>query len=267
MPGGVLATSGEVGKASEEACGVLTVSNKIAPAAPKRRARGGKASRARRLENFRQHKAAAPAAAPAIKWEQLAHGLLRQQRATLRDGARAAWVRMRAARAKIGAAVRSAWRCRSLEITGIYIERDGVRQYVTGEKVAPLSRRDVYILSRAADRVWWSWNYFGFNEFDPESDRFYRHVRDWLRMETDDGAPHWVHSLRAVQAEQDSEYSSDEDECTSDQDDRGPAYESDDDDGYDRIANDDLDALMRCFDDEDAALIALARHLESLPPA
>mmetsp|Transcript_14950 Transcript_14950/g.42888 ORF Transcript_14950/g.42888 Transcript_14950/m.42888 type:complete len:213 (+) Transcript_14950:283-921(+) len=106
MPGGVLATSGEVGKASEEACGVLTVSNKIAPAAPKRRARGGKAgSRARRLENFRQHKAAAPAAAPAIKWEQLAHGLLRQQRATLRDGARAAWVRMRAARAKIGAAV------------------------------------------------------------------------------------------------------------------------------------------------------------------
>ena len=111
MPGGVLATSGEVGKASEEACGVLTVSNKIAPAAPKRRARGGKASRARRLENFRQHKAAAPAAAPAIKWEQLAHGLLRQQRATLRDGARAAWVRMRAARAKIGAAVRSAWRC------------------------------------------------------------------------------------------------------------------------------------------------------------
>ena len=55
MPGGVLATSGEVGKASEEACGVLTVSNKIAPAAPKRRARGGKASRARRLENFRQH--------------------------------------------------------------------------------------------------------------------------------------------------------------------------------------------------------------------
>ena len=105
MPGGVLATSGEVGKASEEACGVLTVSNKIAPAAPKRRARGGKASRARRLENFRQHKAAAPAAALAIKWEQLAHGLLRQQRATLRDGARAAWVRMRAARAKIGAAV------------------------------------------------------------------------------------------------------------------------------------------------------------------
>ena len=61
-------------------------------------------------------------------------------------------------------------------------------------------------------------------------------------------------ALRAVQAEQDSEYSSDEDECTSDQDDRGPAYESDDDDGYDRIANDDLDALMRCFDDEDAAL-------------
>ena len=100
MPGGVLATSGEVGKASEEACGVLTVSNKIAPAAPKRRARGGKASRARRLENFRQHKAAAPVAAPAIKWEQLAHGLLPQQRATLRDGARAAWVRMRAARAK-----------------------------------------------------------------------------------------------------------------------------------------------------------------------
>ena len=38
-------------------------------------------------------------------------------------------------------------------------------------------------------------------------------------------------------------------------------------DGYDRIANDDLDALMRCFDDEDAALIALARHLESLPTA
>ena len=105
MPGGVLATSGEVGKASEEACGVLTVSNKIAPAAPKRRARGGN-SRARRLENFRQHKVAAPAAAPAIKWEQLAHGLLRQQRATLRDGARAAWVRICAPPAR-----RSARRC------------------------------------------------------------------------------------------------------------------------------------------------------------
>ena len=99
MPGGVLATSGEVGKASEEACGVLTVSNKIAPAAPKRRARGGKAGAAARAGS---RKAAAPAAAPAIKWEQLAHGLLRQQRATLRDGARAAWVRMRAARAKLG---------------------------------------------------------------------------------------------------------------------------------------------------------------------
>ena len=48
MPGGVLATSGEVGKASEEACGVLTVSNKIAPAA----IRGVRA-----------------AARPAIKWE------------------------------------------------------------------------------------------------------------------------------------------------------------------------------------------------------
>ncbi|EOD19785.1 hypothetical protein EMIHUDRAFT_361443, partial [Emiliania huxleyi CCMP1516] len=105
-PGGVLATSGEVGKASEEACGVLAVSNKIAPVAPKRRARGGKASCAHRLENFRQHKAAAPAAAPAIKWEQLAHGLLRQQRATLRDGARAAWVRMRAARDRRGGAER-----------------------------------------------------------------------------------------------------------------------------------------------------------------
>ncbi|EOD41870.1 hypothetical protein EMIHUDRAFT_349290, partial [Emiliania huxleyi CCMP1516] len=103
MPGGVLATSGEVGKASEEAYGVLTVSSKIASAAPKRRARGGKASRARRLENFRQHKAAAPAAAPAIKWEQLAHGLLRQQRATLRDGARAAWVPARRSARRYGA--------------------------------------------------------------------------------------------------------------------------------------------------------------------
>ncbi|EOD24379.1 hypothetical protein EMIHUDRAFT_367732, partial [Emiliania huxleyi CCMP1516] len=94
MPGGVLATSGEVGKASEEACGVLTVSNKIAPAAPKRRARGGKAgSRARRLE----------------KGCGTCGCSCDQQRATLRDGARAAWVRMRAARAKIGAAVRSAW--------------------------------------------------------------------------------------------------------------------------------------------------------------
>ena len=78
---------------------------------------------------------------------------------------------------------------------------------------------------RAPPTAWWSWNYFGFNEFDPEGDRFYRHVRDWLRMETDDGAPHWVHSLCRTG-------------CTSDQDDRGPAYESDDDDGYDRIAND-----------------------------
>ena len=73
---------------------MLTVSNKIAPAA----IRGVRA-----------------AARPAIKWERSpTHGLLRQQRVTLRDGARAAWVRMRAARAKIGAAVRSAWRCRSL---------------------------------------------------------------------------------------------------------------------------------------------------------
>ncbi|EOD19186.1 hypothetical protein EMIHUDRAFT_243194 [Emiliania huxleyi CCMP1516] len=75
----------------------------------------------------------------------------------------------------------------------------------------------------------------------------------------------WVHSLRAVQAEQDSEYSSDEDECTSDQDDRGPAYESDDDDGYDRIANDDLDALMRCFDDERRCRAYRARASPRVP--
>jgi len=107
MPGGVLATSGEVGKASEEAYGVLTVSNKIASAAAAcaRRQSGVRAAARPAAARAGSRKAAAPAAAPAIKWEQLAHGLLRQQRATLRDGARAAWVRMRAARAKIGAAV------------------------------------------------------------------------------------------------------------------------------------------------------------------
>ena len=41
-------------------------------------------------------------------------------------------------------------------------------------------------------------------------------------------------------------YSSDEDECTSDQDDRGPAYESDDDDGYDRSASQTTTSMRSC---------------------
>ena len=212
MLGRGLATTGEVDKDFEEESGVLTESTNIAPAVQKGHGRGGKASRERRLETYRQSKAAAAATVPAApaaayserlaaKWERLAQGLSRQHRATLRDGAEAAWVRTRAARMKIRAVFRLAWRSRSLDITGIESRWAGEGQFVTGQKVAPLSRRDVWGLSRAVHFMQVCWNRDSDIRFDPEHRFFYRHTLDWLRRPTEDGQPSHVHTHRAIDAE------------------------------------------------------------------
>ena len=72
--------------------------------APKRKARGGKASRARRLEKFQELRSATPAAA-AVPWARLVYGKLRQHRAKRHDDAQDAWIRTRRARVKIRAAL------------------------------------------------------------------------------------------------------------------------------------------------------------------
>jgi len=118
MPGGVLATSGEVGKASEEACGVLTVSNKIAP--PRRqsgvRARGGKASQPR--APARELPAAQGCGACGCSCDQVGAARPRPLASATRDSARrrasglgAHARRPREARWRCGA---RGWRCRSL---------------------------------------------------------------------------------------------------------------------------------------------------------
>lgn len=191
-------------------------------AAPKRKARGGKASRARRLEKFQELRSATPAAA-AVPWARLVYGKLRQHRAKRHDDAQDAWIRTRRARVKIRAALWHTWTRRSLEASQLQIRLswcDSGRQ-PTGELLAPLSLRDVWIMSRAALFM------KQLNVLDPDheladptGDRYYRHVLDWLREPTDEGYPHWEHTTRADDAWNLAEYGeSSEGGCyTSDED-------------------------------------------------
>ena len=68
--------------------------------APRRRARGGKASRAKRLEKFQELRATT-IAAPAVAWARFTYGALRQHRANRHDDVQDAWICARRARAKI----------------------------------------------------------------------------------------------------------------------------------------------------------------------
>ena len=209
-----------------EVHGVLAESTNIAPSSSRRKARGGKASRARRLEKY--HQVATPAtpavpATPTANWERLVRDRLRQLRANLRDDAKAAWMRLRLTRSKICAAAWKAWTCRSLETKGLDIWKGADRQFVTGEELAPLSRRDVWILTRAVSLMMANQARDPYdNIFDPEGPRYYRHVLDWLRVPAEGEShnsvqtdhmilyPHWIHTQRIE--DMDMEYTSDEDD-------------------------------------------------------
>jgi flagellar biosynthesis regulator FlaF len=88
-------------------------------------------------------------------------------------------------------------------------------QELTGEVLAPLSRRDIWILTRVVGLM------IAAQASDPHDDiydpmrlRYYRTTLDWLRVPTDDGDPHWLHTQMIEEAEMDesSAYTSDEDD-------------------------------------------------------
>lgn len=140
-----------------------------------RRARGGKGSRARRLEKFNESVKAA------ARWSQITQAALRQHRAKLRDSAVHAETHLRSAREKIRRAVWQAWTRRSLTIMGprFYDESFGVWQPMRGDTLAPLSRRDMWVMkhaARLAKHVYIS---------EPYEPRSHRHVFDWLCMGDD----------------------------------------------------------------------------------
>jgi len=203
----------------EERGALLESNNTNTLAAPRRRARGGQTSRARRLQKYQESKATAPAtpATSTALWNKLTRGILRKTRAKLRDGVRAAWARACQHRAKIRAAVWREWTARSLETTGIDMWLEDECQFVTGKAVAPLSRRDVWILSRALYFVVKNQQRDPYDDtFSPEGIRYYRHVLDWLRVPTDNMEPHFFHTASVVRDEN-SAYTSDEDDgCASD---------------------------------------------------
>ena len=72
-------------------------------------------------------------------------------------------------------------------------------RFVTGEALAPLSRRDVRILSRAVFFMVKNQLRDPHDDtFHPESIRYYRHVLDWLRVPTDNMEPHFFHTAAVV---------------------------------------------------------------------
>jgi len=197
----------------------------------RRRARGGKGSRARRLENYQHTKAAANAQGSVAAWALLVQGALRQHRANQRDNAREAWARACRARAKLRAAAWQAWTCRSLETDGLDVCVQGVHVFDTGQALAPLSRRDMWILTRAARlmleimmKQFARDPSFSDESLDPTSWRFCRHPLDWLRVSSRAG-PHWIHTHRALdRAEQSTSDEDDCDEYPSEQDNRRSEY-------------------------------------------
>ena len=234
----------EVVGSKDDPCGVLLESN-INLVAPQRKARGGKASRARRLEKHQQAKATTPPAAPmtsTTRWERLAQGLVCQHRANLREDIKAAGKRIQVARAKIRAAFWRAWTCRSLETTGVTVQRDAMDwQLVTGEALTPLSRRDMWILTRAEFLMKENQSRDPHDDiFHPERHRYARHVLDWLRVPADDMEPHFRHTeqvWRGEEVECAGKHTSEKDDvcCAPDScypSDYDPYYTSDEDDEY-----------------------------------
>ena len=184
--------------------------------------RGGKGSRARRLQNFQKEQAKR-----AAKWLPLTTGVLRQERAKLRDGVHAAWLHLASAREKVRRASWRAWTSRSLNIQGPdnYLEHSDLPIPARGTALAPVSRRDMWLLGRAVTlgkHVPEIYRRAGGLGYDA-----HRHVLDWLRVEqqSERGVfPHWCHTLDALGGEDDdaglefddgtggSEYPSDEDD-------------------------------------------------------
>ena len=186
----------------QDGTGPLSEHDPNAPPAVRRWSRGGKASRAKRLEKYNESKSLSATTAPATAtWARLTEGLLRQHRAKLRYNVAASRTRLRRLRTKIRAAVWSAWTERVYdpfepEDTEVFFQVWG-RPIVTGTDLAGLlSPRDSYIMGYVQGLMVLA----GLNS-EEEGDRDYRHVLDWLRVETEDGFPHWVHTHRAEDAE------------------------------------------------------------------
>ena len=108
-----------------------------------------------------------------------------------------------------------AWTRRSLNIFGPRLsdENGGWQQPVLGEALAPVSRRDMWVLRRASRLA------LCVPELsDPFRDRARRHALDWLHVqlcEGEEGRPHWCHTHRVEDAEraaEEGDYSSDEDD-------------------------------------------------------
>ena len=107
---------------------------------------------------------------------------LRQHRAKQRDAARNAEAHLHAARVKIRSAVWQVWTRRTLVISGPqnYDEDEGILVPIRGEALAPLSRRDMWVLKLASRLA----------KHEPELASVhyftYRHVLDWLHVGTED---------------------------------------------------------------------------------
>ena len=164
--------------------------------------RGGRRSREQRREKYLRK-----LVSMATRWQQLAQGALRRDRAKLRDDVQASWSRLTAAREKIRGAVWRAWTSRTLKISGPL--NDYGYEKIRGQRLEPLSHRDMFVLRRAAARA----------KYLPDLGYLtYRHVNDWLRVEMpgeseDESSPYWCWTHKAEEAEE-AEYTSDEDDCS-----------------------------------------------------
>ena len=104
---------------------------------------------------------------------------------------------------------------------GCFGSRKPPWDFVTGNLLAPLSLRDMWILNKAVVFMKQLHESDPDRELaDPNGHRYYRHVLDWLREPTDDDYPHWKHTNRADDAAYLAEYgeSSDGGCYTSDED-------------------------------------------------
>ena len=140
--------------------------------------RGGQGSRARRLEKYQE-----AVAACAARWWPLVHGTLRQHRANLREAARVTWACTTSARAKLRGILWGAWVRRSMKIAGPHnLLRFDELCPIRGKLLEPLSRRDMWVLKRAAALAL---HVPELTHFEPDPDfdrRTRRHVKDWLHM-------------------------------------------------------------------------------------
>jgi len=177
--------------------------------------RGGRRSRARRLEKYKEAQANRMA-------QELppTPGVLCRDRANLRDGAHSACSHLQSARAKIRRATWTAWTHRYLTFQGPpnYSEFFGSLLPPRGAALEPLSNRDMWLLGRAvmlAKHLPKIYRRAEDERYGPQ-----RHVLDWLRVGSESG-PHWEHTQNAMfgtleisdsECDDGSEYTSDQDD-------------------------------------------------------